>query len=537
MKAEIIADGCEILEEVKPSELITASAKTLFLYCRSRTRSKEEAEDLSQDILYALLKAKGSFCNAKAFYGFMWAVAGNVYKNWCKKRAGASAAVLGEHIADRGVSFVEQLEREADFMLLYRELSLLSEQHRKVIIHYYFEARKVSEISQMTGISESMVKFLLFKSRQKLKEGMTMERFNRGLSFNPGKLDIMIYGGEHFKPEEASVCGDFRSLIAQNILLACHNDRCTTEEISLQLGVAVPYLEKDLQTLCDNHLLVKRSGRYETAIVLFTKDFATEAREKTRHLQREIAEIVGTCLQEDLESIKDIGFQTGFDNDNLLKWHIAVAMLHEAVLKKYHDSLQLVYPIKYLGVEAFVWGVEPDPAQPGGIATLTPRNKYGDLLFYLDFYQLDGMNTGGGYFACHPNRVNIALDIARSETGHFSENDLAEVAELIKRGFVQRVGNGLDLCFPVYTRQQYASLLALINDKTTAIAEKTREMVKQTTDILMQHTPVPMKKEAENIGWFKMTDAILLPVKMILDSGVLPAISENTCPTAYVVLH
>ena len=60
-----------MLDKEKTDKLISDSAKTIFSYCRARTNSKEEAEDLSQDIILELLKSKGSFCNDKAFYGFM----------------------------------------------------------------------------------------------------------------------------------------------------------------------------------------------------------------------------------------------------------------------------------------------------------------------------------------------------------------------------------------------------------------------------------------------------------------------------------
>jgi DNA-directed RNA polymerase specialized sigma24 family protein len=68
-------------------ERIAAAAKSIYNYSRARTGNREAAEDLSQDILVALLQSQGSLRDGRAFYGFMWAVAGNVYKNWCKKRA------------------------------------------------------------------------------------------------------------------------------------------------------------------------------------------------------------------------------------------------------------------------------------------------------------------------------------------------------------------------------------------------------------------------------------------------------------------
>lgn len=173
------------MEKEVSDMLIADAAKSLYSYCRARTGTREEAEDLSQDIILQLLQSRESLRDDKAFYGFMWAVAGNVYKDWCKKRKKAVEGELDESIPDSGVPIAELLEKESEAALLHRELRLLGERHRKVTVLYYFYDKKVSEIAKSQSISESMVKFLLFKSRNILKEGMNMERTmgGRGGSF------------------------------------------------------------------------------------------------------------------------------------------------------------------------------------------------------------------------------------------------------------------------------------------------------------------------------------------------------------------
>ena len=229
------------MEKAKINELISSAAKTIFSYCRVRTNSKEEAEDLSQDIFVKLLNTKGSFSNEKAFYGFMWTVAGNVYKDWYKKRKTRVECELDESIPDGQLRFAELLEQEEDINRLYRELSLLTEQYRKVTILYYFEGKKVSDISKSQKISESMVKFLLFKTRNNLKESMNMERTRGDLSFNPRRMFLGANRpkvGSQKLEETLHEYWDLvnKNMIAQNILLACYNDRCSAEDISLKLS-------------------------------------------------------------------------------------------------------------------------------------------------------------------------------------------------------------------------------------------------------------------------------------------------------------
>lgn len=364
-----------------------------------------------------------------------------------------------------------------------------------------------------------------------------MERTRGDLCFNPGRLNVNIYGGENFKPEKAYWTYN-NSLIAQNILLACYNDRCTAEEISIQLGVAVPYLESDLQMLCKNHLLVKKGERYETAVVIFTSEFITEANEKVRPIQCEIAEIVNAFFKEHFTDIKEMDFHKGVEDDNLLKWHIATIIFNEAVLKKYHNSLNIVYPTKYLGVEAFPIVVEANTnGNNDGASILTPQNQNGDYMFYMGIH-VEGLNPTGNYFIYTPNRVNLMLDIAKGKTNGFGENDKGEAAEFIKRGFIRKDGDELILKFPVFTIKQYNELLSLIDGTTTVIAEKTLEMIKQATDILVQHTPAAMKKEAENMGWIVMfvDGAIVAPAKIMLENGILQRFADNSYTAAHAVI-
>lgn len=66
---------------------IAEVSKTIFSYCMAKTPTREEAEDLSQDILYELIKSAENIRDDKAFYSFMWSVAGNVYKQWYRKNS------------------------------------------------------------------------------------------------------------------------------------------------------------------------------------------------------------------------------------------------------------------------------------------------------------------------------------------------------------------------------------------------------------------------------------------------------------------
>ena len=93
-------------------------AKALLSYCSARTSTHFEAEDLAQDIILEIYKSSNSIRNVDAVYGFMWAVAGNVYKQWCKNKAKDKECELTDNLPD-----VSELLDE-DNSALYLPISL-----------------------------------------------------------------------------------------------------------------------------------------------------------------------------------------------------------------------------------------------------------------------------------------------------------------------------------------------------------------------------------------------------------------------------
>ena len=119
------------MNEVELHEKIIEVSKTIFSYCMTKTPTREEAEDLSQEILYELIKSAENIRDDKAFYAFMCGVAGNVYKQWYRKKLKNNTCELTEDIPSDDV-FTE--DDNSDIYLLRRELTLLSEKYRKATI-------------------------------------------------------------------------------------------------------------------------------------------------------------------------------------------------------------------------------------------------------------------------------------------------------------------------------------------------------------------------------------------------------------------
>ena len=93
------------MNESQLHEQITEVSKTIFSFCLIKTSNRQDAEDLSQDIILELFKSVKNIRDDKAFYGFMWAVAENVYKQWYKKKLKSKTCELTDDIANTLIDF------------------------------------------------------------------------------------------------------------------------------------------------------------------------------------------------------------------------------------------------------------------------------------------------------------------------------------------------------------------------------------------------------------------------------------------------
>ena len=90
------------MKEIELHEKIAEVSKMIFSYCMAKTSTREEAEDLSQDILYELIRSAENIRDDRAFYAFMWGVAGNVYKQWYRKKLKNNTCELPDYIPVEG---------------------------------------------------------------------------------------------------------------------------------------------------------------------------------------------------------------------------------------------------------------------------------------------------------------------------------------------------------------------------------------------------------------------------------------------------
>ncbi len=507
---------------------IAEMSRAIRAWCIARTASIQDAEDLCQDVLLAMLESAPNLRDDRAFYGFMWGVARNVYRQWAAKKARRNECELTEAACDQ--PWPE--DAPEDVALLRRELGLLARQYREAAVLYYVRGMKTADIADNLGISRSMVKYLLFKARIILKEGMEMERNYGVQSYHPRKLDLRYWG---HGPNHYYNAAD--TLLKQNILFACYNDTLTAEQIALEVGVGLPYMEDDLQSLKNVNLLTCQGGKYRTNIIIFTEDFTREAQQLITPDARAIADRVKNVIAEQEDAIRALGFTGCAMNQTAFAWQMSALLLHQAVICMAGENACPALPKDKWGVPCLCWAVEQFAGDADGFCFGTSRmeNARTDRVQCMDFPIVGPMV----HHTIYPqSKGNVFLDIAKGTALALSENDAAIAAELVKKGYALQREGRLTVNCPVYTGAQFETLLTLIRQAAQDIAAIALSIRDKEAALLCEHVPEHLKSAARDMAYFRLfEDAVSLPMaRLYADRVLTDAKYADLLPTTYVVL-
>lgn len=230
-----------------------------------KTGRKEDAEDLAQEIVLQLLLSLQKGTEIANINAFVWSVSQHTFCKWLRaKKRGSTAYLPDSYPAEEDAenSYILREERA----LLRREIALLSPKYRETLVLHYFEGKSCEEIAEQLDKRIGTVKWWLHDARKLLKEGMMVMREYGERSFHPGVLFVSCQGnlGMHDEPMSS-----VKRKSAQNILLAAYRRPLTMEELSLEMGIAAPYMDDEVRFLCDQQLMKEVSqGQYQTDFVI-----------------------------------------------------------------------------------------------------------------------------------------------------------------------------------------------------------------------------------------------------------------------------
>ena len=303
----------KVMRDRLMSEFTENYMEKLFYFCLKKTGSHIEAEDLTQDIALQIITALNKGTIPTIFSAWVWQIARNRYSVWAKEKHNRNESVTGSDIGDYAIedeseNILDEMIHTEGMALLRRELAFIKSDYRNIVVAYYIENKSIREIARSLSLSESAVKQRLHRARIILKEGMNMAREFGKLSYNPENISFInngLHGANHEPWNYIS-----RSL-CKNILLAAYRNPATAEELAMEVGVALPYMEEELSALVDATLMKKSGNKYETNFFIVSADAQEKIYAHLRGIAPELTKAVFDTMEYNIE----------WSNENAPDWH------------------------------------------------------------------------------------------------------------------------------------------------------------------------------------------------------------------------
>jgi len=283
----------------------------IYYFCLKKTGNVQEAEDLSSEISVEILNALHKGIVPEFFEGWVWTIARNRYAKWADRKRKRGENENFEEDALMQYATGENLEEEyvkgEQLQEMRRELALIAAEYREILVAFYIQDESVSTIAKRLSIPEGTVKTKLFKGRQKLKEGMNMARTFGKLSYAPEEIEIHQSGGKSNNNEpDCFLWDELNSKICKNILLEAYRNPSTMQELSLALGIAMPYLEDYVEAMAEATLMVKsgekaETATYETNFVIISAESMRKMNDKLAQIQKPFVAVAREYLEKSRE--------------------------------------------------------------------------------------------------------------------------------------------------------------------------------------------------------------------------------------------
>ncbi|MBD5529443.1 MAG: sigma-70 family RNA polymerase sigma factor [Lachnospiraceae bacterium] len=307
------------------SEFAENYMEKLFYFCLKKTGSSTEAEDLTQDIALNILTALNKGTTPTSFSAWVWQIARNRYSVWADEKHRRSESVTGSDIGDYEIeneseNVLDEMIHSEQLSLFRRELAFISSNYRNIVVAYYMENQSMRVIASRLSLSLETVKKRLQRARIILKEGMDMAREFGVRSYNPEQIAFVMNGngGEWGQPWSI-----IWHLLYKNIFLETYENPQTAEELALELGIALPYMEEELEYLVREELLRKSNNKYETNFPIVSREEQRVIYDANKTIQKPLTDKL--CEMIDLY-VKEEGAKVnvGYVGYEAAKWTLLV---------------------------------------------------------------------------------------------------------------------------------------------------------------------------------------------------------------------
>lgn len=524
----------------------------IYHFAYHRCNTSYEAEDLCSDIILAVISAIHRQEQIENFYAFVWTIARRVYADHSRKRnAERQVSVSGTENSDFLWESLEAKENEIEAFLeeaaereqisrIFKEIAFLSKAYREVMVMYYIDERKVKEIADTLGISETTVKQRLFSARNSIrKEVEAMSE--RNYLLKPVKLAFSGTGNP---------CGNdprikAERMFSQNLIYLCKDKPKTAKELAEELCVPMPYIEEELEIQCrgenGKYGLLRRldNGKYVTNIILVDYEEYDQANQIYEKHLPEVCRAFKEALQKNEEKILSFPYLNEQKDLRFLLWSlISKAMWHfgskvaNTLAEKYFSDVTPTDREFSCVAIAYTDEQEPsfefygcdgiDAASVGGYRSVQAVNIYGK---YIEEHFHCGHNLSND-----PKLLMVLKAIGGISIDELSVEEKEVAAKAIANGYLQKSGSRIEPGIIVIDKKDAKEFYNLSYELTDDMDALTEQIAAELAEFMHSHIPEHLLDE------YRIYSGLIAGIRILsktidacIDEGLLVKPENRIC--------
>lgn len=430
------------------ASVIEAYVDRIYDYALRKTYTREEADELSQEILFTLVRELPRLRDESRFEPWLWGVAVNVARSF-RRSMGKQRAMyfydVPEEIVYDETAAEEAARNEELYASLREKIAMLSSVYRNMIILHYYEGLSTKQISEKLTIPEGTVTWRLSEARRKLKKECThMEES----ALKPIQMRIDIYGSGNYNGRERPFPSEYiKDALSQNILYHCYKEPRGIEELAKLCGVPAYYIEDCLENLTARDAVTKPvKQKYQTAFLIWTDEYGEYQREHAQDFLMPIMERMIAALKAIAEEARHIDFyKAGKSEDELFYLYsvLAFSCMEKAHYHRPYPPVSKKYDgnsWEYIGYME----TRSDLRRGVGIQTCPGGDvRYSHWVFCFDGFQWREMMSN--------EEIQVCDDILNAG----KTTDEYRAGETIRKGYLKHLEDGsIAVMTPAFTQEQ-----------------------------------------------------------------------------------